>query len=80
MMYKLGMQNGDLLKGRSVAQTGGLHSVSMMVHGKSALPQDKKWPGKHVFNELLIYSHIFFSFKRKVIYGGGQKSMEMAHT
>ncbi len=54
--------------------------VSMMVHGKSALPQDKKWPGKHVFNELLIYSHIFFSFKRKVIYGGGQKSMEMAHT
>lgn len=46
MMYKLGMQNGDLLKGwrmwlRQVDFTQFLPKA-MMSLGKSALPQDKK--------------------------------------
>lgn len=65
MMYKLGMQNGDLLKGRRMwlrqVDSTQFLPKAMMGHEKSALPQDKKWPGKHVFNELLIYSHILFS-------------------
>lgn len=49
-----------------VAQTGRYTLIlpkAKTGHGISVPLQDKKkWPGKHVFNELLIYSHIFFLF------------------
>lgn len=45
MMYKLGMQNGDLLKGRRMwlrqVDSTQFLPKAMMGHGKSALPQDK---------------------------------------